>query len=217
MRLISSHVYFSIHSMMQSNSIIDKLFGGPGRIAVLRVLVAAGEPLTGRQIANLAGLSPAGAARALDRLAELGATSRRSVGRAVLHELDRSSPLVSEIILPAVEGEGRIAVARADQRAGCPTRGLSCLVEADPVQMPFRFVRARRDSMKTAISSAEVFCLKSRDKHATRCHVGRPRPPAVPVDVIPTDAREIAARGGVPGTALHEALAEGEIVYERVA
>ena len=214
------YVYFSIHSMMPSTPIIDELFGGPGRTAVLRVLVAADKPLTGRQIADLADLSPAGAARALDHLAELGVTTRRSVGRAVLHELDRETALVSEIILPAIQAERRIAAVRAHRRSSLvPPEVISCLVEGfDPLRIVLFGSRARGDSDENSDFDLLVVLPEVADKHATAVamlvalgHL------AVPVDVIPTDDTEIASNGEVAGSVLSAALREGEVVYERVA
>jgi predicted nucleotidyltransferase len=206
--------------MMTDNAIIDELFGGPGRTAVLRVLVAAESPLTGRQIAVSAGLSPAGAARALDRLAELGVTKRQPVGRAVLHELDCKTELVSQIILPVIEAERRIATARAVRRSGLvPEEVVSCLVEGfDPLQIILFGSRARGDSDDNSDFDLVVVLPEVADKHATAVamlvalgHL------AVPVDVIPTDPAEIAAHDQAADTALGAALREGEVVYERVA
>jgi uncharacterized protein len=208
--------------MMADNAIIDQLFGGPGRIAVLRALAGASGALTGRQIADIASLSPAGAARVLDRLAELGVTTRQPVGRAVLHELDRGSPLVSGIILPAIEAEHSIAAARAERRSSLvPAEVISCLVAGfDPLQIILFGSRARGDSDGDSDFDLLVVLPEVTDKHATAVamlvalgHL------AVPVDVIPADAAEIAAHGGgaAAGTALAAALREGEVVYERVA
>ncbi len=201
---------------------IDQLFGGPGRTAVLRVLAAASGSLTGRQIAEIAGLSPAGAARVLDRLGEMGVTRREPVGRAVLHQLDRGSDLVSQIIVPAIEAERRIAAARANHRSSLvPPEVLSCLVNGfDPLQIILFGSRARGDSDDRSDFDLLVVLPEVTDKHATAVamlvalgHL------AVPVDVIPTDAAEIAAQGhgAAADTALAAALREGEVVYERVA
>lgn len=91
--------------MTFSIDILEALFGGPGRTAVLRLLVRQTTSLTGRQVADLSGLSVAGAARILDHFASLGIVSRRRVGRAVLHELNRDNLLVESIVLPAVAAE----------------------------------------------------------------------------------------------------------------
>jgi len=85
--------------------IITALFGGHARTAILRLLVGQDSPLTGRQVAELAHLSQPGAARALEHLAGLGVISRRRVGRAITHELDRENLLVQSIVLPAIRAE----------------------------------------------------------------------------------------------------------------
>ncbi len=220
--LTAAHVYSSIHSMTTDDTIIDQLFGGPGRTAVLRVLADARMPMTGRQIAGIADLSPAGAARALDRLAALGVTKRQPVGRAVLHELDQGSALVSRIILPAIDAERGIAAIRAEERASLvPPEVITCLVNGfDPLQIILFGSRARGDSDARSDFDLVVVLPEVTDKHATAVamlvalgHL------AVPVDVIPADAAEIAEHSGgkAAGTALAAALREGEVVYERVA
>ncbi|MDO8847077.1 MAG: nucleotidyltransferase domain-containing protein [Coriobacteriia bacterium] len=88
--------------------ILEALFGGPGRTAVLRLLAAQTSDLTGRQIAELAGLSQPGAAGALNHLAGLGVVQRRRAGRAILHQLDRENLLVQSIVLPALAAEAHL-------------------------------------------------------------------------------------------------------------
>jgi predicted nucleotidyltransferase len=138
----------------------------------------------------------------------------------VLHELDREAVLVSEIILPAVQAECRIAEARGERRASLvPPEVISCLVEGfDPLQVILFGSRARGDSDDNSDFDLLVVLPEVADKHATAVamlvalgHL------AVPVDVIPTDAREIALHGEVAGSVLRAALHEGEVVYERVA
>jgi len=84
---------------------LEDLLAGGGRIGVLRVLVRAEGPLTGRQVAGAAGLSHAGATRVLTRLHDSGLVTRRAVGRAMLHELDRDNPVVQQLVLPLFEAE----------------------------------------------------------------------------------------------------------------
>ncbi|TLM98854.1 MAG: MarR family transcriptional regulator [Actinobacteria bacterium] len=103
-----------------SHNNLESLLGGPGRIAVLRVLVDAAGPLTGRQVAVEAGLSPAGAMRVLDRLCERGLVVRVRVGRALLHELDRTNELVSRLLLPLFEGERLLAAEAAATHTAHP-------------------------------------------------------------------------------------------------
>jgi predicted nucleotidyltransferase len=91
--------------MNWSLDIVNALFGGSGRTAILRLLAAQTAPLTGRQVAELTGLSPAGAGRALEYLGGLGVVTRRRVGRAITHELQRDNVLVQTIVLPALASE----------------------------------------------------------------------------------------------------------------
>ncbi|MBA4370974.1 MAG: hypothetical protein C0418_05275 [Coriobacteriaceae bacterium] len=101
--------------MNSSIDILEALFGGPARIAILRLLVRSAVPLTGRQVAELGGLSQPGASRALEHLAELGVVHRRRVGRATLHELERENVLVETMVLPVIEAESSLGDAlRAD-------------------------------------------------------------------------------------------------------
>lgn len=109
--------------MNSSIDIIQALFGGSGRTAILRLLTVQTAPLTGRQVADLTGLSPAGASRALEHLSRLGVVSRRRVGRAVTHELQRESVIVRTIVLPIIEAERHLLAEMvselSDMFAGC--------------------------------------------------------------------------------------------------
>lgn len=95
--------------MHWSIDIINALFGGQGRTAILRLLAAQTSPLTGREVAELTGLSPGGAARALEHFAGLGIVSRRKVGQAITHELQRDNVLVQSIVLPTLAAEHDLA------------------------------------------------------------------------------------------------------------
>lgn len=95
--------------------IIQALFGGSGRTAILRLLAEQTAPLTGRQVADLTGLSPAGASRALEHLSRLGVVSRRRVGRAITHELERESAIVQTIVMPVIEAEARLLSAMVSE------------------------------------------------------------------------------------------------------
>jgi predicted nucleotidyltransferase len=97
-----------MHSMKKNLVVLEGLFGGHGRVAILRVLAAHEKPLTGRQVAELAGLSERGSAYALEHLASLGVVSQLRVGRAITQELNRSNVLVTSIVLPAIEAEAAL-------------------------------------------------------------------------------------------------------------
>ncbi|MDO9557110.1 MAG: winged helix-turn-helix domain-containing protein [Coriobacteriia bacterium] len=112
--------------------IIEALFGGPGRTAILRLLATQTAPLTGREVADLAGLSPAGAARALEHLARLGVVTRRRVGRAITHVLERESLLVQSIVLPVMEAERALLSAMIEDLAARPRAGEWCMKLSAP-------------------------------------------------------------------------------------
>ena len=95
--------------MQSSTHVIEELLGSRGRIAILRLLATSTVAMTGRQVAELAGLTPAGATRALERLAALGVVKRRRVGSAVLHELERDNAIVQHIVLPVFAAEGELS------------------------------------------------------------------------------------------------------------
>jgi predicted nucleotidyltransferase len=88
--------------------ILEALFGGPGRTAVLRLLATQTSELTGRQVAELAGVSQPGTARILNHLAGFGVVQRRRAGQAILHQLDRDNLLVQTVVLPALAAEAHL-------------------------------------------------------------------------------------------------------------
>jgi len=109
---------------MSSIHTLEELLAGPARIAVLRTLVSAEGPLTGRQVAKLSGLSHAGAGRVLARLHDAGLVARAEVGRATLHELDRSQPVVAELLLPLFTAEQDLLKQPSPAPANDPTAAL---------------------------------------------------------------------------------------------
>lgn len=94
--------------MTDGIDILEALFGGPGRTAVLRLLAGQSAELTGRQVAELVGMSQPGIAGTLHHLAGLGVVQRRRAGQAILHQLDRENLLVKTIVLPALAAEANL-------------------------------------------------------------------------------------------------------------
>ena len=94
--------------MASDIDILEALFGGPGRTAVLRLLAEQSSELTGRQVAELVGMSQPGIAGTLQHLAGLGVVQRRRAGQAILHQLDRENLLVQTIVLPALAAEANL-------------------------------------------------------------------------------------------------------------
>jgi predicted nucleotidyltransferase len=141
-----------------SVDILEALFGGPGRTAVLRLLVRQTSPLTGRQVAELSGLSVPGAARVLDHFAGLGIVARRRAGRAVLHELNRESLLVSSVVVPAVAAEQSL---QADME--------STLADAfGPVAVSVVLFGSAARGEADRRSDADVLVVTCDDAHAVR-------------------------------------------------
>ena len=212
--------YYSIHNMDSSIDIIDRLFGGHGRTAILRLLAEQATPLTGRQIAGLTGLSHAGANRALEHFASLGVVRRIPVGSACLHELDRANEVVARVVLPTIEAERLIANAHAAAvDTGVPPEVLECLVERfDPLKIMLFGSRVNGTADEASDFDLLVVLPELTDKHATMVAMllalGRF---GVPVDVIPTDPSEIARIGTNPGTVLADALSSGRVLYERAS
>ncbi len=62
---------------------------------------------TGRHLARASGVALARAAEALSRLVDMGVLHRRQAGRAYLYSLNETNYLVSDVLLPAFQGEAR--------------------------------------------------------------------------------------------------------------
>lgn len=86
----------------------DTIFGSPTRVAFLRTLVAhAGHPLTVRELAHFAGMSPIQASRLAREFARLGIVVRSGGGRRPALSTDLSHPVVRELVLPLLAFEDR--------------------------------------------------------------------------------------------------------------
>jgi len=93
---------------MRLSGIIETAFGTPARIAILRRLTTVSQPLSGRQLAELTGLSHRGVIQAIAPLVEAGMITRRQAGRAHQYQLSRKNNVVSKIILPVFSTEAGI-------------------------------------------------------------------------------------------------------------
>jgi DNA-binding transcriptional ArsR family regulator len=89
---------------------LDAALSNGSRLAVLRVLVGAGEMgRSGREIARLSGINHQSAASALAALADLGILVRSEWGSKVMWSLDRRRWLVSEVLAPMLDREAEHA------------------------------------------------------------------------------------------------------------
>lgn len=93
---------------MELHKVLEAVFGSPAKIRILRVLSASPQPLSGRQVGELSGLSHRGAIQALGSLVELGAVRQRRVGNAYQYSLSPGNIAVEKIIAPSLRAEGML-------------------------------------------------------------------------------------------------------------
>ena len=93
---------------MVIRKVLEAIFGSPAKIRILRVLSSSPQPLSGRQVGELAGLSHRGAIQALESLVELGAVRQRRVGNAYQYSLFRGNIAVEKIIAPSLKAEAAL-------------------------------------------------------------------------------------------------------------
>ncbi len=93
---------------MKLTGIIEIAFGTPARITILRRLAAVSQPLSGRQLAELTGLTHRGVIQAIAPLVETGMVTKRHAGRAHQYQLSRKNIAVAKVILPVFKSEAAI-------------------------------------------------------------------------------------------------------------
>lgn len=93
---------------MNLHNVLESAFGTAARIRILRVLFASPQPLSGRQVGELAQLSHRGAIQALTSLVDLGAVRQRRVGKAYQYSLSRGSAAVEMVIAPGIKAEAAL-------------------------------------------------------------------------------------------------------------
>jgi predicted nucleotidyltransferase len=90
---------------MKFDKPLDDIFSAPSNVKVLRVFFRNKFELTGRQIAELAGLNAMTCQNTLHRLRDFKLVYMRPVGSAHLYRLSRDSILVKNLLEPAFEAE----------------------------------------------------------------------------------------------------------------
>lgn len=90
---------------MMFHNVLEAAFGSPAKVRILRALFVSPQPVSGRQVGELARLSHRGAIHALESLVELGAVQQRRVGKAYQYSLVRNNAVVEKIIRPCIEAE----------------------------------------------------------------------------------------------------------------
>lgn len=93
---------------MVLHKVLEAIFGSPAKIRILRVLFASPQPLSGRQVGELSGLSHRGAIQALESLVALGAVRQRKVGTAYQYSLSQRNAAVEMIIAPCIKAEAAL-------------------------------------------------------------------------------------------------------------
>jgi repressor of nif and glnA expression len=90
---------------LTNEQVINPILNCNSKIDILRVLTKAEDPLTGRRIAMLGGISGRSCQLSLQALTEAGVLVRKVVGRAHTYTLDHSHHLVKEVVIPLFETE----------------------------------------------------------------------------------------------------------------
>lgn len=90
---------------MKIHKVLESIFGSPAKVRILRVLFNSPQPLSGRQVGELSGLTHRGAIQALESLVELGAVRQRRVGKAYQYSLSKGNIFVEKIITPCIKTE----------------------------------------------------------------------------------------------------------------
>lgn len=93
---------------MVLHKVLEAIFGSPAKIRILRVLSTSPQPLSGRQVGELSGLSHRGAIQALESLVGLGAVRQRRVGTAYQYTLSPGNITVEKIIAPSLKAEAAL-------------------------------------------------------------------------------------------------------------
>lgn len=99
---------------MKTREVIETVLGTTGRIKILRRLEQAPQPLSGRQVAELTGLTHRGATQAIAPLIKAGVVRERKVGRAHQYSLQKDNIIARDIILPALAAERHLRAAVED-------------------------------------------------------------------------------------------------------
>jgi predicted nucleotidyltransferase len=90
---------------MKIRRVLESIFGSPAKVCILRILFRSPQPLSGRQVGELSGLTHRGAIQALESLVELGAVKQRKVGKAYQYSFSQDNIFVEKVIIPCIKAE----------------------------------------------------------------------------------------------------------------
>ncbi|HEX2033994.1 MAG TPA: MarR family transcriptional regulator [Chloroflexota bacterium] len=222
----------------------DRLFGSPTRVALLRVLAAqGGHPVSVRELARLAGMSPIQASRLVREFARLGVVSRagpstgggRGAGPAVRADLGHA--VMRELVLPLLAFEERelerVAASLAETLAErhVPCRAVVSTVGGDGTHRLIVVVPADQDGPGGADPRRVTAALRDRAPASVLSPVVEVRRPSELRDLSPGALRrrwgatisqlfeEGEAMGSLPSTLRHDFAAglDGWTLYDPLA
>ena len=90
---------------MKIRKVIEPIFGSHAKVRILRALFNSPQPLSGRQLGELSGLTHKGAIHAIQSLVDMGAVKQRRVGKAYQYSLSKGNIFVEKIITPCIRAE----------------------------------------------------------------------------------------------------------------
>lgn len=94
---------------MRINNPLDDVFQNRNAVRVLRQLVLfPSKVITGRGLARELGMNHATCIKALDSLANIGAISRKTVGKSSVYEIPQDSVLCKDLLRPLFEREANL-------------------------------------------------------------------------------------------------------------
>ncbi|MBI2412241.1 MAG: nucleotidyltransferase domain-containing protein [Deltaproteobacteria bacterium] len=103
--ILDFSLWIFYYPFVKIRRVLESIFGSPAKVGILRVLFVSPQPLSGRQVGELSGLTHKGAIQALGSLVELGAVRQRRVGRAYQYSLSKGNIFVEKIIAPCIKAE----------------------------------------------------------------------------------------------------------------
>lgn len=94
---------------MRINNPLDEVFKNSNSVRILRQLVLyPSKVTTGRGLAGELGMNHATCIRTLDSLVDIGAVSRKTVGRSSVYEMPKDSILYRDFLMPLFEKEANL-------------------------------------------------------------------------------------------------------------
>ena len=106
---------------MRINDPLDDIFHNKNNVRILRHLVLfPSKVITGRGIARELGMNHATCIRALDSLVDMGAISRKSIGKSSVYEVPDDTVLYKDLLMPLFEKEASLL----DDLVGIVSKGI---------------------------------------------------------------------------------------------